>query len=103
MRNLKEMAEIAKRYHNEIQSNNCDPGAPPDGQEINEILGPIRTRLSIRSKQKLAETVSEDEVREAIRKTASDKACQGAVFMAAKIRSFSDFVFGNIHSFYFSP
>ena len=73
-RDSRGMAKIAGNYHKEIQSNDRDPRVPPDEQEINEILGPIKTRLSVKNKQKLAETISEGEVREAIRKTANNKA-----------------------------
>lgn len=70
----KKMVEIAGKYHREIQSEDRDLSALPDEQEISEALRPIKARLSTEDKQRLAEKISEDEVRNAMGKMASEKA-----------------------------
>jgi ribonuclease HI/exonuclease III len=73
-RDAKEMAQIAARYHEEIQREGHDPQAPPDEQRLNEILDLLGKSLPAESRRKLSEKISEDEVREAVKSTPNDKA-----------------------------
>ena len=73
-KNLKEMTEIAAKYHEKIQLNDHNPREPPNADLLNEILSGIRAKVTTRSKEMLAEQISEEEVREAIRRTNNEKA-----------------------------
>ena len=73
-RNSKGMADIAAQYHKNIQYDGHDPSSPPDEERLENILRHIRRRTSEDSKQYLSEQITEKEVREAIRKTTSEKA-----------------------------
>ena len=70
----KRMAQIAARHHDGLQNIDHDPRNPPDTQSLNEILRPIKTKLSEASKAKLSEPISEEDVLEALKKTANEKA-----------------------------
>ena len=73
-RDSKKMARIAAKYHEDLQSLDCNPQAPPNRQRLNAILYPIKAKLSPRNKATLAEPITEDEIRYAISKTPNDKA-----------------------------
>jgi len=73
-RDSKEMTKIAAQYYEDVQSADHDPQALPDQRELNEILSQTRLRISNESKRKIAEEISEEDVRLAIKKTSNDKA-----------------------------
>ena len=73
-RNSKEMAEITARYHEDIQNDGHNPLIPPDENSLEDILRHIKRKTSEGSKIYLAEQITEQEVRNAIRKTTSEKA-----------------------------
>ena len=70
----KRMAQIAAEHHNDLQFMDCDPYATPSETIINEVLGNMRAKITEESKTTLAESISESDVRYAIRKSANDKA-----------------------------
>ena len=72
--NSKKMAEVAGKYHYDLQFADHTPYNPPNAQKLSEALRPIKTRLSNASKEKLSIQISEDEVRRAIKKSTNDKA-----------------------------
>ena len=73
-RNSQRMAQIAAEYYKGMQHNDHDPHALPDEQTLDEILGPIRTKVTENTRHALASQITEEEVREAINKTTSEKA-----------------------------
>ena len=72
--NSKIMAEMAAKYHHDLQFANHIPYDPPNNQKLSDILRPIKTRLSNASKVKLSTQILEDDIRQAIKKSANDKA-----------------------------
>ena len=68
------MAQIAAKYHEDLQHEDHDPHANPDEESLREILMHVKSKLSAESKEKLKESISEPQVREAIKKTTSGKA-----------------------------
>ena len=73
-RDLKKITQIAAEYHKKLQHEGHNPMAPLNEPKSSEILNLIRARLSAESKEFLNENLLEDQVREAIKKTATDKA-----------------------------
>ena len=70
----KKMAQIAAKYHNELQYADYDPHTAPNELIMNEILGNIKSKITEENKTKLSESISESDVRYAIRNSANDKA-----------------------------
>ena len=70
----KEMAGIAAQYHSDIQHEGHDPQNQPNAEALDEILRHIRRKASDDSKRYLSEQITEEEVREAMRKTTNEKA-----------------------------
>ena len=68
------MTQIAATYHDKIQSNDREQHATTNLQKLEATLNCLKTKLSMESKQKLREQITEEEVRNAIRKTNNDKA-----------------------------
>jgi len=68
------MTNITAKYHENLQSDEHNPRDPPNRQHLDEILGQLKTRLSDKNKTELAKTITEDQVREAIKKTSNEKA-----------------------------
>lgn len=74
MNSPKEMAEVAATYHERIQHNDQDPTLGPGRTTLENVLNPIRAKLSEASKGKLCEDIDKESVREAIRNTNPEKA-----------------------------
>ena len=70
----KEMARIAAKHHENLQFVDHDPYASPDDTVIDDILKNIKVRVSEENKTLLSESISEDDVRQAIKKSSKDKA-----------------------------
>jgi len=73
-RDSAKMTNITAKYHEKLQSDEHDPRAPPNRQHLEEILNQLETKLSNKSKAELANPITEDQVREAIKKTSNEKA-----------------------------
>lgn len=72
-RNSKEMAQIAAEHYEHIQHNDHDPHTPPEEQSLNEILNLIKSKVTENTKRALTKQITEEEVRDTINKTTSEK------------------------------
>jgi len=73
-RDSAKMTNIAAKYHEKLQSDKHDPNAPPNRQHLEEILNQLAVKLSNKSKAELESPITEEQVREAIKKTSNEKA-----------------------------
>ena len=73
-RDSRRMAQIAAEHHENLQHQGHNPHDPPNKRDLDEILSHIRTKVSEANKIALSENTSEKEIRNAMRKTANDKA-----------------------------
>ena len=70
----KEMARIAANYHEKLQHDGHDPRDQPEHQALEDVLRNVKMKLSKEGKTALSKPISEEEIREAIRITTSEKA-----------------------------
>ena len=68
------MAEIARKYHEQLLAIDRDPAAEPDEGKMNAVLENIQTSLVQEDVDELRKNVSEDEVTTALMSSANDKA-----------------------------
>ena len=68
------MAEIARKYHEQLLTVDRDPAAEPDGVKMDAVLGNIRTSLAQGDIDEMKKNISEDEVVTALTSSANDKA-----------------------------
>jgi exonuclease III len=73
-RDSKRMAKIAAEHHYNIQFVDHHPLSQPDKPKLDAILNLVKAKLTEDSKDKLRAPITEDETRNAIKKTANDKA-----------------------------
>lgn len=68
------MAEIARNYHEKLQTKDRDPTKEPNPPEIDRVLNHIPRKLSARQRTSLAMRVKKHEVKEAMANSANGKA-----------------------------
>ena len=68
------MAEIARKYHEQLLAIDWDPAVEPDEGKMNAVLENIQTSLAQEDVDELRKNVSEDKVTTALMSSANDKA-----------------------------
>jgi hypothetical protein len=72
--NSREMAKIAKEYHERLQSTDRDPAEPPNTPKLDAILENVSTRTSPEQKNELAKYLHRGKIYKALCEQANDKA-----------------------------
>ena len=70
----REMAELARQYHKDLQTKDRDPTAAPDQTKLETVLNNITTKITPAQKNELAKYLDWSDVHLALKGSANDKA-----------------------------
>ena len=70
----RDMADAARRYHQNLQNRDRDPTTPPDATKLEAILNNVTTQITPAQKDDLAKYLKQSQVRSALSEQANNKA-----------------------------